>query len=192
MTYERLFHVGRLKKWQKPRTFGVHRIHEAQCTVDLGRSRLACGSPPSTEANVSPQAPKQHDSFIPPYPPAIIPTSRKAPRRSKRPFLYDLRIVICLASRAPERQGIHSLHAPVSAMLEAGVWPCFPGRRNRLCCFVFVSCVFYRWNFCVGRGNWDRCRMQYRCCGQGKQCIVKPLLGRGQHLRLRSFLRQRV
>ena len=106
VTYERLFHAGRLKKWQKPRTFGVHRIHEAQCTVDLGRSRLACGSPASTEANVSPQPPKQHDGFIPPYPPAIIPTSRKAPRRSKRLLLYDLRIVICLQGRLSAKVSI--------------------------------------------------------------------------------------
>jgi hypothetical protein len=156
-------------------------MREVQCTVQLA-SR--CGSPPSAEANVSPQ-PLQHDSFIPARPAAIIPTSRQAPRRSKRPFLYDLRIVICLASRAPECQGNHFLHAPVSAMLEAGVWPCFPGRYNQLCCFVFVSCVFCRWKSCAGRGNSGRCRMQYGCCGQGEQCIARLSLGRGRHVRLR-------
>jgi hypothetical protein len=163
-------------------------MREVQCTVQLA-SR--CGSPPSAEANVSPQ-PLQHDSFIPARPAAIIPTSRQAPRRSKRPFLYDLRIVICLASRAPECQGNHFLHAPVSAMLEAGVWPCFPGRYNQLCCFVFVSCVFCRWKSCAGRGYWGRMQDAVRVLRPGRamhrevcRCAEADMHAYGGFLRLR-------
>lgn len=97
-----------------------------------GHDSLVARRPPRKLGNVSPQPPKQHDSFIPPYPPAIIPTSRKAPRRSKRPFLYDLRIVICLQGR---------LSAKVSILFTRPFPPCSKQARGRVFQADATDCV---------------------------------------------------